>query len=140
MTSKCLHGPSSFAPAFQPHAPKRDRLPRESMRFASGAAPAGHGPAPLPPLTSEQILEVAAKWRARAMERDPRAEIVVRTLEWLAAHRGPKPRKTRLRRVGERISKWVRLELVRAAVETATAPRHLRQGRSSVSQVRGRPV
>jgi len=109
MTSKYLHGPSSFAPAFQPRSPWRDRLPRESMRFASGAAPAGHSPAPLPPLTSAQLLEVAAKWRAHAMEGDPRAEIVVRTLEWLAEHRAPKPKKTRLQRVGERISGWVRL-------------------------------
>ena len=109
MTSKCLQGRSSVSSAFQPQSPWRDRLPRESMRFASAAAPAGHSPAPLPPLTSEQLLEVAAKWRAQATEGDPRAEIVVRTLEWLAAQRVPQPKKTRLQRVGERISEWVRL-------------------------------
>lgn len=90
----------------------RASLAAGSSRAASSASdrPAPAPDDPLPPLSAEELGEIARKWRSRAGEDEDRADTVAQALESLADHRraAAAPRSA-ARKVGERISACMRI-------------------------------
>ncbi|MDM0043249.1 hypothetical protein QTH91_02020 [Variovorax dokdonensis] len=63
---------------------------------------------PLQRLTSSELREISAQWRALAQRGDEAAERVALALEWVAAQRARKE-PTRAKVLAERISQWMGL-------------------------------